>query len=534
MKKFKYLVIGFLTLAMTACVDLVENPVNQLATEYFSDLTALRSGINGTYRQLIADNWERSVQVGSFRVPLMGADDMTTLTGANKEDWSQFDQFYQSSANTRLQRTTWSMLYDVIRQANWDIEGAKGLEGKYAQEDIDALVAESYFLRGWSYFWLVRVFGGVPILTSTTVTDDVYNVKRKSVEEVYDQVLADFAFAENHLPEEQPAYGQIDKWIALATLAEVHLTMAGWPLNQVEHYADARDYAKQIIDNGPFSLMEEYASIFQMANEGNSEIIWALSLCPVEDCGNGFTGSWMAKATKPAELNGWEDMFVELSFFERYPDGDRKDFNFLSKLKVPSTSPSDPFYINSLNDTTRYKYTDYTNFTTAHPYLKKYWDGFYDSALVSDDPLQPVTPLSAIDLPMTRLAKIHLIYAEAQARADGSPSAESYELLNQIRRRGKGYALNDVGSDADLNSGLSTDDFVRAVVDEKGWELVGELNRWFDLIRTERLEEVIALRSPNEPLAIQNPVSKQYYLAPIPATERVLNPLLEQNPGYTN
>ncbi len=518
---------------MFSCVDLEEEPVNQLRTNYFQDLTSLRTAINGTYRMLISDVWERSVQVGSFRVPLMGADDFTTLTGSNKEEWRQFDQFYQSASNTRLQRATWALLYDVIRQATWDIEGAKSLEGSFDQNEIDEMVAESYFLRAWSYFWLVRVFGDVPLITETTVDDAVYNVVRTDDALVYDLIIADFEFAEEHLPPVQPSYGFINQWAAKAYLSEVHLTMAGWPLNLTEHYVQAQDYAKDVIDNGPFSLVSDYASIFSVANEDNSELIWSLSLCPIQACGSGYTGSWMAKATKPAELSGWQDMYIELSFFERYPDGDRKDFNFLSRLKVLSKDTLDPYYIGSDDKKYHYTYKDYTNFTTGHTYLKKYWDGFYDSALVAEDPQQPVEAQSAIDLPMMRLAKVYLIYAEAEAQVSGTPSADSYEYLNQIRRRGKGYDPSAVGSDADITSGsLSKDDFVRAVVDEKGWELVGEMNRWFDLIRTERVEEVNALRSPSEPLSVPDVISKHFYLAPIPSTERAINPNLTQNPGY--
>jgi hypothetical protein len=102
---FSFTILGF----TMSCVDLEEEPINQLRNNYFESLSSLRAAVNGTYTVLISDVWERSVQVGSFRVPQMGADDFTTLTGSNKEDWRQFDQFYQSSGNTRLQRATWAL-----------------------------------------------------------------------------------------------------------------------------------------------------------------------------------------------------------------------------------------------------------------------------------------------------------------------------------------------------------------------------------------------------------------------------------------
>jgi starch-binding outer membrane protein, SusD/RagB family len=529
----KKITLPFLLIIVTACVDLVEEPVQQLQSTYFKDLNALRFAVNGSYRQLISDNWEKSVQVASFRVPLMGADDFTTIAGGNKANWREFDQFAASSGNARLLNVTWDMLYRVIRQTTWNIEGAKSLEGKEDQIKINAIVAEAYFLRGWSYFWLVRVFGGLPIINFTKFDESIYSLKRSSVEDVYKLILADLEFAAAHLPSQQPAYGYINKWAAKSYLAEVHLTMAGWPLKQVSHYADAAAYAKDVLDNSPYALQADYSSIFLMSNEANSELIWTIPLCPVGDCGNGFTGSFMAKATKPSELQGWEDMIIELSFFERFPEGVRKDFSILSELMVQSTNPADPFYTRADGTQVHYRYIPYTSFSAGHPFLKKFWDAFYNPNVVANDPMQITDSQSSLDLPMLRLANVQLIYAEAQARATGTPSAQAYEYLNQIRRRGKGYSLNAVGSDVDIASGsLSTDEFVRAVVDEKGWELLGELTRWFDLTRTERVEEVNALRSPNEVLKIINPITKNHYYAPIPAAERLLNPNLDQNPGY--
>lgn len=527
-----------LLLVLGACVDLEEEPVNQLRTNYFQDLNSLRAAVSGSYRMLISDNWERSVQVASFRVPLMGADDFTTITGANKEDFRQFDQFYASAGNARLNRASWALLYDVIRQTTWDIEGAAGLVGSYDEAEVNSIVAESYFLRSWSYFWLVRLFGGLPIIDFTEYDESIYNVTRSSEEDVYALILSDMEFAEQYLPESPSNYGNPCKWSAKAYLAEIHLSMAGWPLKQISHYAMARDYAKDVLDNGSFTLIDNYGDIFTTTNEGNSEFIWSIPLCPVGDCGGGFTGSWMAKGTKPSELQGWEDMFIELSFYERYPEGARKDFVMLDRLKVESTDTNDPFYTRRLGEEiveVHYKYIDYTQFTSGHPFMKKYWEGFYDSTLVANDPDQVTSAQSPLDLPMMRLAKVQLMYAEAQARADGAPSAESFEYLNQIRRRGKGYPVDSVGTEIDIPSGsLNVDEFARAVVDEKGWELVGELNRWFDLTRTERVKEVNDLRSPNELLKIQNEITADFYYAPIPSTERAINPLLTQNPGYTD
>ena len=118
--------------------------------------------------------------------------------------------------------------------------------------------------------------------------------------------------------------------------------------------------------------------------------------------------------------------------------------------------------------------------------------------------------------------------------ASGSPSAQAYDAINQVRRR---------AGLPDLTSGLSKEAFRDSVVFERAYEFAGEFGiRWLDIVRLQLLPQVIAARNeetwpggnPKEnviPTTTKaNPSQK--YLAPIPQNEMFRNPAWVQNDGY--
>ena len=87
-----------------------------------------------------------------------------------------------------------------------------------------------------------------------------------------------------------------------------------------------------------------------------------------------------------------------------------------------------------------------------------------------------------MQLTLIRYAHVLLIYAEAQARANGSADSDAYDAVNAIRQRAGLAPL----------SGLSNTDFINSVVQERAWEFAGEYTRWFDLVRLEMVESANA------------------------------------------
>jgi hypothetical protein len=117
-----------------------------------------------------------------------------------------------------------------------------------------------------------------------------------------------------------------------------------------------------------------------------------------------------------------------------------------------------------------------------------------------------------------RFAEVKLIYAEAQAMSAG-PDASTYKEINDVRHR---------AGLVDLTPGLSQTNFRDSVVMERAWEFAGpeQGQRWFDLVRLERVEQANSNRHPDE-LPLVNQPSKAYYFSAIPYQERVINPNLD-------
>ena len=118
---------------------------------------------------------------------------------------------------------------------------------------------------------------------------------------------------------------------------------------------------------------------------------------------------------------------------------------------------------------------------------------------------------------ITRYADILLLQSEARNNLNPNDPLK-YEGYNRVRQR------------AGLSQWASTrtttkDAFVDMLVRERGWELVQEGHRWFDLVRLNRLQE-------RERAIFNRTVDNKYLLFPIPQPELILNPNLTQNPGY--
>jgi len=272
-------------------------------------------------------------------------------------------------------------------------------------------------------------------------------------------------------------------------LAEIYLDMAGFPLNQNSNYALAASKAKEVIDNEAtfgFGLMDDFAQLWPSATQnldGNKEEVFALNFWG----GDWYNGNAVyGLPAMPGEANGWDDYFCELTFFNQFPDGYRKDITFQTQLDDG---------------------TPWQDFATGRPYYKK---------------LQGNKPdwMNALSLPLERMAEVYLNYAEAQIMATGNASdASALEAVNKIVRRAAGLPINTPDVSVDWTSATQDE-----ILQEKAWEFAGEYCRWFDLVRLQKVEEVVANKDPND----LQPLGTITYFLPLPASETLANPNLEK------
>lgn len=507
----KYIALGLIAVSLTGCQrDFLEEEQYGLIlpSDYFKTQDDLEKGVNGLY-DFVGSTFR---EVGTLAA-CMGSDDVTTIPGGNKLGFREFDVFAAKDNNDRLPML-WEPCWATIKQANIIFSVIDSITSPTTNLETakDYALGQAHFLRGMSYFWLTQTWGGVPLITGL---DFDYEIAPADPSEVYDLIISDFQAAEQLLPatsgdwltdhEQQTAYARPTQGAAKAFLAKAYLWRAGYPVKDASAYALAAAKAKEVIDNAGtygYALESSHDDLWFTDNNKSEEYVFGLHYNAE------YVNTWWhwsatqqlsPKAFLPEEAGGWNDLFAELAFFEKFPAGPRKDATFLTSLK------KDPF-------TPASKWQDWAS---GHPHYKKWiWVPGFDWDAMGTD----LGWYCSKTIPVMRYAEVLLIYAEAQAMA-GGVTAAAEDALNEVRDRA---GLGDL-------TGLSTEAFVDSVIAERAWEFAGNepAARWYDLVRKEMVEEVTADRDPAE-IPLVNQPSKSVYFAPFPQQDKILNPNLVQ------
>ncbi len=489
MKKLNILLLIALLIAGAGCKDFLEEDTTGLlyGNDVLSTQDGLEAALTGSYKGL-GQTWAFGFIHPSANAAVLGGDDVTTHPGSNKADWREFDQFNVPATNQRS-NAVYNGCYKAIQGANNVINNYEATTG--TQETIRIIAGEAYFIRAFSYFWLTRFWGNIPLVTAGEFSDDLLTIGTSTPQQVYEMIVSDLQMAETMLLDTKRDPGRPNAGAAKAFLADVYLTMAGWPLMQTDKYDLAAAKAKEVIDNHTtygFELLPTFAAVFENdpAVSGTAEAIFQI---------NGFAGVGNASnatygnTAMPGEEGGWDDFFSELNFFYSFPEGPRKDVTFRTEFGRPG-EPKIPWQ-ESL---------------TQHPYYQKWY--IKGEVLTSSSSLPTV---------MMRYAHVLTVYAEAKARGTGGADQQAYDALNAIRVRG-GEQPIPFGS-------LNALQFADEVVQERAWEFAAERTRWFDLVRLERVEEANANKNPADLQPI-GAITKDDYWFPLPYTDTSINPNL--------
>ncbi|MBL0745292.1 RagB/SusD family nutrient uptake outer membrane protein [Chryseolinea lacunae] len=390
----------------------------------------------------------------------------------------------------------WDQHYKALNNVNGVLRAIKrgNFEG-IAQDEIDGLEAQARFLRAYNYFALVRLFGDLPLITEDTPDPVISPIRQRTpIADVYELIVSDFQYAVETLPQSWPgAPGKPAKAAAKGLLAKVYLTMATSPLNKTENYAKARDMAADLMDDGTNSLIENVGDVFKPENKYGPEVMWGFNSTSDDPATD-------AHIWTPEIMDGWGDASIDPTWSDEW-------------LKTPEPR-QDAYLILEFDG------TPYTEFDEQRPFVRKFTVPY-----ISQDEYE--NGQTTANLPIIRYADVLLIYAEAANMANGSPTPEAYEAINQVRRRAHNLPINTPDASVDL-SGLSKDQFDDAVIQERNVELSFEYDRWFDIIRKRLLVKINTLPHPDY---LPN-ITDDDYLYPIPTYDaRILG---SQNPGYTS
>jgi hypothetical protein len=206
---------------------------------------------------------------------------------------------------------------------------------KQLEEETDpAIVGEAYFLRAYCYLKLARLFGKVPLVTDIDVN---YMLEKPSYAEVYELIESDLIKALELLPETY-TFARIPgetphKGTAKALLAEVYLSMAGFPVNDNAKYAEAARLAGEVIEQSRyygFALLDDMANLWKTAYRHNTENIFGLFYSGgSEELNNYFGGNY---------VNIYSDIQFEIGgiynpkfkFFNDFPNNYRKQVSVVT------------------------------------------------------------------------------------------------------------------------------------------------------------------------------------------------------------
>jgi len=368
--------------------------------------------------------------------------------------------------------------------------------------------------------------------------------------ELFDWLEAELKNLETALPDAGTLYGKPDKGAVQMLLARMYLNAEIYKGSA--KYTEAAAYATTVIDDGAYSLADNYAELF-MADNGenpnaNKEIIFPV--LSNGDATKGYSGAYflivgtVGNAMRPADYgisDGWNGWQLTEQYTDRYISG-RETGVGVQKSTIPNivevyTFPDDPramlFTLKWL-DSTRFVGQTYTVFN-----MNNSTQGYKSTKFTnmrSDGTPGSSGSQSDTDFPIFRLAEAYLIYAESAARgASGADVGTAVEYINELRDR----AYKDVTNLADGNA-IATSDYhitisdldAQFVLDERARELRWELSRWTDLRRYAQLTTDTYLWNWKGGVFEGRAVSGYYNLMPIPLTEFNVNRNMQQNVGF--
>ncbi len=485
-----------ISLLFASCTNLDENPVSQVTPDnFFKTEGELLAAVIPVYNSARAWSWSEAahlqeVSSDEIFVPTRGGD------WDDGGDWRRMQLHTWTSADGRL-NSAWSDLYGGVARANAVLEN---LEQTTSDSPlIPSFKAEVRFLRALFYWWLMDMFGNVPIVTVAT-TDPDNPPEQNTRQEVYDFVVQEITAALPDLEEVATTYGRATKGAANALLATVYLNAevyTGTPRwNETVAACDA------VINSGQYELMPTYSDVFAIEKEGpgNLENIFVVANRPE----GGVDCVRLSATLHYSQLphGPWNGFSVLADFYNNYdPDDDRSDVLLAGpQFVLGGPKAGDPAL---QRDGVR------LNFSVDSPLIGATESHGVRMFKWSVDPNRNGGN-AGNDFAIFRYS--HILLAKAEAIFNGATGGDALALVNQVRAR-------SFDPDKDLTA-LTSD----LILDERGFELLWEEHRRTDLIRHGRFLDAWTLKPASD--------GPHRNLFPIPQVQMDANPNLVQNPGY--
>lgn len=412
----------------------------------------------------------------------------------------------QSQANRDLRSLTtnaennyliywWERSFKSIANANLAIKRIPEIDMDEAEKN--QLIGQAKFMRAFNYFNLVRIFGDVPlILEPVDANSELLYPERSPQGAIYDVIVQDLLDAEKSGLPNTDSTGRISASAVKTLLSSVYLTMAGYPLQAGDQYYEmAAVKAKEVIDNGGYSLFDDYDDLHDKTMENSGGFIFQNQYSAAANITNGLTAWLLPMASGISRFSDeFGVMYPTEAFMGSHEDGDKR-------------TEEQEFY-----------YTNYPSIDNPDEivefggtYIFKY---FNEEAALN-------TAQNDLNWTFFRYAEVLLTYAEAGIEAYG-PTADVLDAVNQVRERANLPAFD---------ASVTAED----IWTERFHELAFENKTWFDMVRRRKALNVETNTWENfvgHQFSYGPTLTEKYLLFPIPQREISNNTKLTQNPGW--
>jgi len=491
MKKYNILAGILTTLFLTifsSCNNLDLSPIsNYNAGSFYKTQSDFKLAVNGIYDKL-QDLYYYNV----YTLPIEGRSDNVNMnTGYDAGTMSKFID----DATTGATKAIWQYCYQMIDRSNAVIDQIDA--GTFTTEAYkNYYKGEAYFLRGYAYFQLGFIFGGVPLIDKQMTVSEIAQIARSTQDETFTFAAKDLAQAATLLPDVWPAtseLGKATKYAAKGILARMYLFQ--------KKYTEAKPLLADIISSGKYAMATNYGDCFIDKYDNSPEHLFQIqyksgnvgegNILPVVEVPEGIVSTMFPQG------GGSPFLYVSSDLYDSYETGDlRRDWNiqkgYTGKGNVVDQVTC--FYIKFGHGTIPATKDDYE-----------------------------------VNMPILRYTDVLLMYAEALNEAAYSSSGDAFTYLNAVRKRA-GLAPKTA---TDLPNQAS---FRAAIFNERRWEFADEFLRWFDIVRSGNAMTIMnKFLSRSENGSTLYKMKETQTIFAIPQYELDINKdtkIIWQNPGY--
>lgn len=459
-----------------------ENTDTQEQVSAYSSVSDAKSELNGVYALFKADIYEGN----AFYIGDCMSDNC--YIGGDGVSEEQLDNLTVSATNSVI-ATSWSQFYAIVGSATNVIENVKLMDSSLIDDATRAqIIADAKFARAWVLFDIVKYWGDAPLTLQLIPSITVDNIdkwypimypSRTSEEEIYAQIISDLdEDTIKNLPSKSSGAFCGTQGAAYGLLAKVYATMGK---KSERDYSKVVDMCDNVIKQG-YRLVPDFESLWTVDGKFSSESIFEMYF------------------SDAAEQHNWAYWVLLTDVSGEVVVSWRRYCTPTQDLVAKFDKEKDVRYKSSI-------------YWTAVPY-DTYWPA-------KNYPLAYKIRQKESDIILLRLADILLLKAEALVELNRPK--EALIIVNDIRNR---------AGLSGLSLSLSVAEARLAVENERQLELLFEGQRWWDLIRNERMEEVMKLAHDKNGNLRFSEIPAWRAKLPIPQAQIDINERLTQNIGY--